>query len=89
VSTDAARVTLRLASGELAGPVAVHGAGGPLAVDAERAILRALRFAAAGRPTRLAEPMPGHARVYVHRSAGDRDERVVDLRGAELVSIFA
>jgi hypothetical protein len=85
---SAARITLRLASGELVGPVAVHGAGGPLAVDAERRIRVAIRRATAGqRLVAMVDPQPGHVRAYIHSAAGDSAERVVDLRGAELVSI--
>lgn len=83
-----ARFTLRLASGEVVGPVAVHGAGGPLAVDAAAHLRLALRRVAEGRRlVGISEPQPGHVRAYVHEAAGDSDERLIDLRGAELVAV--
>lgn len=78
---------LRLASGETwAG--AIHGAGGPIAGSDARARLENLiRAAGAGKPLPVAEPLPGHVRGYRQINERDTAERMLDLRGAEVLAV--
>ena len=83
----AARFTFRLASGAVVGPVAIHGAGGPIpeVLDARRRVQRAIERATEGRPLEIAEPRPGHVVGYRATAAGDSDRIEIDMRGATLI----
>lgn len=82
-----AQATIREASGRVVGPLAVHGAGGPLQERDRRRLEKALERATAGkRLVDLAELAPGHVRAYRHTAQADLDGTLIDLRGAVLLA---
>lgn len=87
-----ALVTLRLASGELVGPLNMQGAGGAIARHSDPARTRAhfellISRATEGLPLSCFEPEPGHCWMMRRRWHGDEDGRRVDLRGAVVIDV--
>lgn len=86
-SNDPAVVTIRLASGELVEGVSIHGCGGAIARQHGRARIEGIiARATEGKPLGVYEPLPGHVRVYRQTAREDLDDRIVDLRGAQLLA---
>ena len=85
-----ALVTLRLANGEVVGPMNVFGLGGVLAVGAiatRHIIERCIERANAGVPLlRCLEPKPGHC-FMLRAGVTDGEQRSVDLRGAVVIDV--
>jgi len=92
--------TIKLASGEKV-TARIHGAGGLIGAELDprtrtathlRTYLGILRLyvtrADAGRALPCYEPKPGHVKAYVGRATPDSDgnERIIDIRGARVVS---
>lgn len=86
-----ALVTLRLASGEVVGPLNLFGSGGVVmrSSDVQRfrdyvdmLILRAN----GGRPLPCYEPAPGHC-LMLRVGVTDEGRRAVDLRGAVIIDV--
>lgn len=78
--------TIRLASGEVV-TTHVHGSGGAMAVGAAGCLRLQIRRANEGRRLQVYEPLPGHVRAYRQTAKADVDERVLDLRGAEILEV--
>jgi hypothetical protein len=83
-----ALVTLRLANGEVVGPMNMFGAGG---VVCRHALIRdyvetQVRRANAGQPLWCYEPQPGHC-LMSRSGVTDEDSRRVDLRGAVVIDV--
>lgn len=97
-----ARFTLRLATGEVVGPVRVHGRGGEVGVSAlqcephelvryaSRKMAAEIRLVTAGRDGLFYHPKPGHVRAYFGDFKSTMDEEVtrdLDIRGAKIVRV--
>ena len=81
--------TLRLASGEVV-VTHVHGSGGAMSgADAEQRLRLQIRRANDGRPLQVYEPQLGHVRPYRQTAKADVDERMLDLRGAEVLEVVS
>lgn len=83
-----ALATLRLASGEVVGPLNMFGAGG---VVCKHARIREyfeiqIRRANAGDPLWCYEPAPGHC-LMLRSGRTDEESRCVDLRGAVIIDV--
>ncbi len=88
-ANELAFVTVRLATGELVERVNIQGSGGAIPYIARARISLMLERASAGLAIgcHCYEPKPGHVRVYRSMAAGKFDDRVIDIRGATLVSV--
>lgn len=86
-----ALVTLRLASGEVVGPLNLFGAGGAVmhSSDVQRVrdyVEMLILRADSGRPLPCYEPEPGHC-LMLRAGVTDEDRRAVDLRGAVIIDV--
>ena len=86
-----ALVTLRLASGEVVGPLNVFGSGGAVMRGAD--VMRVHDYMAmlilradGGRPLPCYEPEPGHC-LMLRAGVTEEDRRAVDLRGAVIIDV--
>jgi len=86
-----ALVTLRLASGEVVGPLNVFGMGGVIPRHCDiagqwRSFETMVERATDGRSIQCYEPEPGHC-LMLRAGVTDEDRRVVDLRGAVIIDV--
>lgn len=86
-----ALVTLRLASGEVVGPLNLFGAGGAVMRSSDMLRVRdhvemLILRANSGRPLPCYEPAPGHC-LMLRAGVTDEDRRTVDLRGAVIIDV--